>query len=158
MAGHPNLGARAHRASCSARARCAVRFLNYRSSVMGTLRAAEFFADIGLMRLGLQAADIETVGANDIEPDKRDMYVANFGDGEFVLGDIRDVSGDSLPEIDIATASFPCTDLSLAGNRKGLGTGAVSRDEGERGSSMFWEFARVLMEMEDRRPSVILLG
>jgi DNA (cytosine-5)-methyltransferase 1 len=124
---------------------------------MGTLRAAEFFAGIGLMRLGLQAADIETVWANDIEPDKRDMYVANFGDEEFVLGDIRDVSGDSLPEIDIATASFPCTDLSLAGNRKGLGIGAVSRDEGEGGSSMFWEFARVLMEMEDRRPSVVLL-
>jgi DNA (cytosine-5)-methyltransferase 1 len=124
---------------------------------MGTLRAAEFFAGIGLMRLGLQAADIETVWANDIEPDKRDMYVANFGDREFVLGDIRDVSGDSLPEIDIATASFPCTDLSLAGHRKGLGGAAVSRDEGEGGSSMFWEFARVLMEMEGRRPPVVLL-
>jgi DNA (cytosine-5)-methyltransferase 1 len=124
---------------------------------MGTLRAAEFFAGIGLMRLGLETADIETVWANDIEPDKRDMYVANFGDEEFFLGDVRDVNGDSLPEIDIATASFPCTDLSLAGNRKGLGAGAVSRDEGERGSSMFWEFARVLREMDDRLPSVVLL-
>lgn len=123
---------------------------------MGTLRAAEFFAGIGLMRLGLEAANVETVWANDIEPDKRDIYIANFGDDEFVLGDIRDIGGDSLPDIDIATASFPCTDLSLAGNRKGLGATAAPRDE-DGGSSMFWEFARVLEEMEDRRPSVVLL-
>lgn len=137
-------------------ARCAVRLLNYRFSGMGTLRAAEFFAGIGLMRLGLEVADVETVWANDIEPDKRDMYVANFGDGEFVPGDVRDISGDSLPEVDIATASFPCTDLSLAGRRKGLGAVAAPREE-TGGSSMFWEFARVLDEMESRRPSVVLL-
>lgn len=125
---------------------------------MGTLRAAEFFAGIGLMRLGLEAAKVETVWANDIEPDKHDMYVANFGDGgEFVLDDVRDVGGESVPPIDIATASFPCTDLSLAGNRKGLGATAAARDE-EGGSSMFWEFARILEEMEaESRPAVVLL-
>lgn len=123
---------------------------------MDTLRAAEFFAGIGLMRLGLEAANVETVWANDIEPNKRDMYVANFGDDEFVLADIRDISGDSLPDIDIATASFPCTDLSLAGHRRGLGAAAAPRDK-NGGSSMFWEFARVLEEMESGRPPVILL-
>jgi DNA (cytosine-5)-methyltransferase 1 len=123
---------------------------------MSNLRAAEFFAGIGLMRLGLEAANVETVWANDIEPDKRDMYVVNFGDDEFVLGDIRDIDGDSLPEIDIATASFPCTDLSLAGNRRGLGASGAPRNE-DGGSSMFWEFARVLEEMEGGRPSVVLL-
>jgi DNA (cytosine-5)-methyltransferase 1 len=123
---------------------------------MSPLRAAEFFAGIGLMRLGLESGDVKTVWANDIEPDKRDMYVANFGDGEFVLGDVRDIEGDSLPEIDIATASFPCTDLSLAGNRRGLGVAGAPRDE-EGGSSMFWEFARVLEDLGDGRPSVVLL-
>jgi DNA (cytosine-5)-methyltransferase 1 len=156
MASRPNMGARARRASHRPRAQRAVRFLNYGFSVMSTLRAAEFFAGIGLMRLGLERANVETVWANDIEPDKRDMYVTNFGDAEFVLGDVRDISGDSLPAIDIATASFPCTDLSLAGNRRGLGARAAARDK-DGGSSMFWEFARVLEEMEDRRPSVVLL-
>lgn len=122
----------------------------------GKPRAAEFFAGIGLMRAGLEQAGIETVWANDIEPAKRDLYVANFGDGEFVLSDVRDVDGSDLPDVEIATASFPCTDLSLAGNRRGLGdTAAPASDEG--GSSMFWEFARVLDEMAARRPRVVLL-
>jgi DNA (cytosine-5)-methyltransferase 1 len=123
---------------------------------MGSLRAAEFFAGIGLMRLGLESADIETRWANDIEPDKRDMYVANFSDDVFVLGDVRDVRGDDLPDVEIATASFPCTDLSLAGYRRGLGATAAPRGQ-EGGSSMFWEFARVLAEMGSRRPPVVLL-
>jgi DNA (cytosine-5)-methyltransferase 1 len=123
---------------------------------MRTLHAAEFFAGIGLMRLGLEAAGIETRWANDIEPDKRDMYAANFGEDEFVLGDVRDVIGESLPEVDVATASFPCTDLSLAGNRRGLGDTAAPRGE-DGGSSMFWEFARVLEEMDAGRPRVVLL-
>lgn len=123
---------------------------------MGILYAAEFFAGIGLMRRGLEAAGIDTRWANDIEPTKRDMYVANFGEDEFVLRDVRDVVGDSVADVDIATASFPCTDLSLAGNRRGLGAAAAPRDE-NGGSSMFWEFARVLDEMAERRPSVVLL-
>lgn len=120
------------------------------------LRAAEFFAGIGLMRLGLEGAGIETVWANDIEPSKRDLYVANFGDAEFELADVRDVVGAGIPDVDIATASFPCTDLSLAGYRRGLGSTAAPRGE-EGGSSMFWEFARVLDEMGARRPGVVLL-
>jgi len=123
---------------------------------MAELRAAEFFAGIGLMRLGLEDAGISTIWANDIEPDKRDMYVANFGDEEFVLGDVRDISGREVPTADLATASFPCTDLSLAGNRKGLRANAAPRGE-DGGSSMFWEFARIIGEMGDRRPRAVLL-
>jgi DNA (cytosine-5)-methyltransferase 1 len=123
---------------------------------MTQLQAAEFFAGIGLMRLGLQGAGIETVWANDIESRKRDLYVANFGDGEFDLGDVRDVRGMDVPQVEIATASFPCTDLSLAGNRKGLGAAATPRGEAD-GSSMFWEFARVIDEMGAQRPAAVLL-
>ncbi len=111
-------------------------------------RAAEFFAGIGLIRLSLEWAGGEVVFANDIEPAKRDLYVANFGEDEFRLGDVRDVQGDDIPDAEVATASFPCTDLSLAGNRAGLA--------GEQ-SGMFWEFARILREMGDRRPKIALL-
>lgn len=123
---------------------------------MKALRAAEFFAGIGLMRMGLEDAGINTVWANDIDAGKRDLYVANFGDREFRLADVREVSGEQVPTVDLATASFPCTDLSLAGNRRGLGTASGSIND-ERGSSMFWEFARVLDEMGSRRPPAVLL-
>ncbi len=120
------------------------------------MRAAEFFAGIGLMRLGLEVANIETVWANDIEPDKREMYARRFGEEDFFLADVRDISGSDLPDIELATASFPCTDLSLAGGRRGLGEESAPRGM-EGGSSMFWEFARVLDEMGSRRPDVVLL-
>jgi len=88
------------------------------------------------------------VWANDIEPIKHRLYAANFADDHYALGDVRDIHGGDLPEINLATASFPCTDLSLAGWRRGLA--------GEQ-SGMFWEFARILDEMADRRPSLVLL-
>lgn len=111
-------------------------------------RVAEFFAGIGLVRLALEEHGFQVVWANDIEPAKQQMYVTNFGHSDFVLGDIREVRGADMPDIDLATASFPCTDLSLAGNRRGL--------SGEQ-SGMFWQFARILQEMRHRRPYAIML-
>jgi len=112
------------------------------------LRAAEFFAGMGLMRLGLEREGVEVVFANDIEPVKARLYSANFDSSHLVLGDVREVRGDDVPDIDLATASFPCTDLSVAGRRRGLAG---------RESAMFWELARVLGEMAGRRPRTVLL-
>ena len=86
--------------------------------------------------------------ANDISDTKLKTYVANFGPGEFLREDIRLIAGEVIPDVDIATASFPCTDLSIAGNRAGL--------DGKE-SSMVREFVRVLREMRDRRPNLVLL-
>ena len=112
------------------------------------LQVAEFFAGMGLVRAALEPSDFEVVFANDISPVKQAIYLSNFGEGDFHLGDIREVTGDQVPEVDLITASFPCTDLSLAGARAGL-----SGPE----SGMFWEFARVLDEMGHRRPAAVLL-
>lgn len=113
------------------------------------MRAAEFFAGIGLVREALRPLGVDVVWANDIEPAKRAAYVANHRADDFLLADIRTVGAADLPTgIELATSSFPCVDLSLAGNRRGL-TGSQS--------GMFWEFARVLDEMRDQRPQVVLL-
>src|SRR3990170_3204623 len=110
------------------------------------MRAIELFAGIGLMRVGLERAGWEVVFANDIEPFKAAMYRTNFGDRDLTVGDVRGLRGADLPDADLLTASFPCTDLSLAGNRAGLG--------GEH-SGTFWEVVRLLREMRTRRPRLV---
>lgn len=113
-------------------------------------RAAEFFAGIGLMRMGLDTEGWKTVWANDLDEKKWEMYRDNFSDGacEFVLDDVHNLDGKDIPDIDLATASFPCNDLSLAGARHGLaGTH----------SSAFWGFIDALKGMGKRRPPLILL-
>jgi DNA (cytosine-5)-methyltransferase 1 len=110
---------------------------------------AEFFAGIGLMRLGLERAGWRAVFANDIDEDKWRMYRDHFGDsGEFLLGDVHRLDQGAIPDVALATASFPCNDLSLAGARKGL---AGSQ------SSAFWGFVEVLSKMGRRKPGMVLL-
>ncbi len=112
-------------------------------------RVAEFFAGVGLVRSALEQAGCTVVFSNDIDERKRDLYAANFAVTHFMLDDIRNIHGPDVPTIEIATASFPCTDVSLAGNRAGL-------VEGEE-SSILAEFFRILDEMGDRRPAGVLL-
>lgn len=117
-------------------------------STENTYATAEFFAGIGLVRMALENVGFRVTWANDIDPKKHKLYSANFSDDHFVLDDIRHVSGHHIPAVDLAAASFPCTDLSLAGGRSGL--------DGEQ-SGMFWEFIRILAEMEDSRPATVVL-
>ncbi len=111
-------------------------------------RAAEFFAGIGLVRMALEEAGFEVVFANDVDAKKRDLYALNFGGAEFALADIRSIREGDVPDVDLATASFPCTDLSLAGSRAGL--------RGKE-SGLVGEFLRVLREMGARRPAAVMI-
>ena len=84
---------------------------------------AEFFAGIGLVRLGLERAGWGCVYANDHDPKKQEQYEANFHDNHFHLCDVfnLDAMRHSMPSnVTLATASFPCVDLSLAGHWKGI--------------------------------------
>ena len=53
---------------------------------------AEFFAGIGLMRMGLERAGWQVVWANDIDDDKMKMYRGHFAadaEAHFHLGDVH---------------------------------------------------------------------
>jgi DNA (cytosine-5)-methyltransferase 1 len=111
----------------------------------------EFFAGGGMARLGL-GPGWNCVFANDFDAQKAASYRRNFPPAdELVFGDIRQIPTAQLPgEADLAWASFPCQDLSLAGARAGL--------DGDR-CGTFWPFWKLMrgLQQEGRAPRVIAL-
>jgi DNA (cytosine-5)-methyltransferase 1 len=112
----------------------------------------EFFAGIGLVREGLLTSGWSCIYANDINAKKQSMYEAHFdGSTHFHLEDVwktEEVLGRIIGRPFLATASFPCVDLSLAGHYRGLGG---------THSSSFFGFVKVLQALEDRRPPLVML-
>jgi len=105
----------------------------------------EFFAGIGLTHLGLKSHGWKCIYANDIEDKKRRMYESCFGRADYYhVEDIwkttKIISRIPSERADLASASFPCVDLSLAGNLKGF--------EGEQ-SGAFYGFLKVLSALKE---------
>jgi DNA (cytosine-5)-methyltransferase 1 len=116
----------------------------------------EFFAGGGMARAGL-GSGWRCLFANDIDPVKAAAYETNWGASDLRRGDIGDVRAAHLPGLaDLAWASFPCQDLSLAGN--GLGLGSDTNGSRTRSGS-FWAFTRIVRELADdqRAPGTIVL-
>lgn len=116
----------------------------------------EFFAGGGMARAGL-GEGWRCLFANDFDAAKAKAYAAAWGVGgrlpkEFKFGDVGELGSADLPDeqADLAWASFPCQDLSLAGNGAGLA--------GERSSS-FLPFYFLMMSLRNlgRAPRTIVL-
>jgi DNA (cytosine-5)-methyltransferase 1 len=114
------------------------------------LKFYEFFAGGGMARAGL-GEGWSCLFANDFDPLKAKTYRANWGGDHFVEGDVHKLTIEQLPgRADLAWASSPCQDFSLAGGRAGL--------KGNR-SSAFWGFWRLIQGLADqgRAPRAIVL-
>lgn len=112
----------------------------------------EFFAGGGMARIGLGPA-WSCLFANDFDPVKSATYRANFSDaGEHLHeGDVWQLGAADLPgRADVAWASSPCQDFSLAGARAGLAGGR---------SSAFYGFWRLMEALggENRAPRLIVI-
>ena len=112
----------------------------------------EFFAGGGMARVGLGEGWV-CAFANDFDPVKSATYRANFADAgdHFREGDVWKLSADDLPgRADLAWASSPCQDFSLAGARAGLAGGR---------SSAFFGFWRLMEALDDagRAPRLIVI-
>lgn len=117
----------------------------------------EFFAGGGMARAGL-GDGWDCLFANDFAPMKARVYRDNWGGGgDLVVEDINKVAIGQLPgHADLVWASFPCQDLSLAGNYNGIGHW---QDKEQTRSGTFWPFWRLMRGlMEDgRAPKLIVL-
>ena len=79
-----------------------------------------FFAGGGMVRAGL-AEGWRCDFANDFDAKKAASYAANWGDERLRVADVASLKVSDLPgNADLAWASFPCQDLSLAGDYAGL--------------------------------------
>jgi DNA (cytosine-5)-methyltransferase 1 len=109
------------------------------------LTALDFFAGSGLVTYALKP-HFKVIWANDISSDKANVYKQNHGEDYFVLDDISNIKGKDLPMANLSWASFPCQDLSLAGNGDGI--------FGER-SGLVWQWLRIIDEMQ-KIPDVLV--
>ena len=76
----------------------------------------EFFAGGGMARSGL-GPRWRCLFANDVDDKKASCYRANFPGNELIVADVASLKLSDIPDVaDLAWASFPCQDLSLAGN------------------------------------------
>lgn len=123
---------------------------SHRSVALKTF--CEFFAGIGLVHEALRTNGWQLLYANDIDAKKQAMHAGHFGDDpRYHLADVWETQ-KALARIDgtpfLATASFPCTDMSLAGKRQGF-------QGGESGA--LFGFLKIVEQLASRRPRVLLL-
>lgn len=111
-------------------------------STSGTFSVAGLFAGIGGIELGLQQAGAESKLLCEWW-DPAQVVLADRFPGVPLVGDVQEL--DRLPDVDLVTAGFPCTDLSQAGRTKGI-TGEASGLVGE-----------VFRLVKDRRVPLLML-
>jgi DNA (cytosine-5)-methyltransferase 1 len=95
--------------------------------------------------------------ANDLDPIKVRVYADNWGEQEILEDDIHRLQAEDLGRrADLAWASFPCQDLSAAGN--GLGIGQASGANRTR-SGTFWAFVDLMKKLkpDGRLPRIVVL-
>lgn len=101
------------------------------------LTLGSLFDGSGGFPLGGLISGITPVWSSEIEPfpirvtTKRLPYVKHYGD-------VSTLDGAKLPPVDIITFGSPCTDMSVAGKRAGLGG---------KQSCLFYQAIRIVKEM-----------
>lgn len=112
------------------------------------IRVFEAFAGYGSQSLALERLNIphEVVCISEIDKYAIQAYETLHSKVNN-LGDISKISVRTIPDHDLFTYSFPCQDISVAGNQKGL-------IEGQTRSGLLWECERII---EAKRPKYLLM-
>lgn len=96
------------------------------------------FDGISVGQLALQKANIKVDNYYSSEIDKWASAITRYNFPKTIeLGDITKIDANKLPKINLIIGGFPCTNMSICGNRKGL--------KGKE-SSLFYEMLRLIKE------------
>ena len=91
---------------------------------------------------------IKVVGVAEIDPFADKAYHVLHGKRIKNYGDISKIQWHQVPDFNLFFYSFPCTDISISGNQKGLTEGSGTS------SSLIWE---CLKGIKAKRPQLLIL-
>lgn len=117
------------------------------------INVLSLFDGISCAQLALRNINVNVNKYYASEIDKKALEITNKNFPNTIqLGDVKEITNEKLDQlgmIDIIFAGFPCQDISLAGNRKGL--------SGDR-SGLFYEFYRIYKYLkENNNKNIIFL-
>lgn len=126
--------------------------------ISNKLRLIELFSGIGAQAKAMErlGVDWESWGAYDIDSYAVKAYNAIHGT-DYEPSDICQLHASDLNIVDrdkytyLLFYSFPCQDLSLAGNGKGMKKGSGTR------SGLLWEVERLLHECGENLPQILVM-
>jgi DNA (cytosine-5)-methyltransferase 1 len=107
------------------------------------MRIVSLFSGAGGLDLGFIQAGHRIVWANDIDEDAVATYKKNLGE-HIVLGDIKKIGSDEIPDCDMVIGGFPCQGFSVANTK---------RHEKDERNKLYIELLRVI---KDKKPRYFL--
>lgn len=114
-------------------------FSGYDSQCMALDRLKDAHPDFGYELVGWSEIDKQAITAHN-------LLFSQYADRNF--GDISKIDWNEVPDFDLFTYSFPCTDLSVAGRQMGFTEGSGTR------SALLWECRKAI---DIKRPKYLLL-
>ena len=109
------------------------------------MKFIDFFSGIGGFHSGLERAGMECIGWCEFDKFAQASYRAMYDTDNLWFGDdVTKVKGKDLPKADLWAFGFPCQDISIAGNQKGIKKGTRS--------GLFYEIMRLIDECEENKP------
>lgn len=101
-------------------------------------KAVSLFTGCGGSDAGIISAGFDVVMANDILPYARDVYLANFPETDYRLGDVSAL--ESFPSADLLVGCYPCQGFSQGG----------ARVADRKINKLYKEFARALSVIQPK--------
>lgn len=120
------------------------------------IRLFEAFAGYGSQLMALRRLErkypgqlkVTPVGFSEIDEYAIKAYKTCHGEGCRNYGDITKINWQEVPDFDLFTYSFPCTNISIAGAQAGMEEGSGTS------SSLLWECRKAIIA---KRPKYLML-